>query len=683
MDPLISVVIPVYNSEKYLKEAVNSFIQQTYQHLEIICVDDGSTDSSLRILEDLAQKDQRVKVYRQKNAGAGAARNNGISYARGEYIYFFDSDDLADKKLLEKTCARALETDADIVAFHGYTFTNDDLSTKKFQSEFNKNILKDASQVFSYRDYPESILSTVNIVPWNKLIRLAFIKENNIAFEEISSTNDLTFSAVCLAAANRIALVDSPLVYYRLGHAGTVTSTKSKNLQNVITAVESAEKQIKKMAHAGDLSNSLSNFTVENYCYSFFHYTDDFSSERSEKFYGFIRSRFSEAELGSLKREDFRNKKIFALYHSIKEHTYEQMLEIRSKKIIVSFTSFPKRIIYAHKVVSDMAAQKLKPSDVLLWLAEEQFPNRENDLPPELRSCADRGLVKIKWCARDLRPHKKYLYAMLEYPDDIVITVDDDLEYPSDLVSNLYFSYLCFPDCVSAVRTYAVAIDKVNKKVFGCEKWIKDYKKELMLPSKQLLATTGAGTLFPPGVLSGDALNEDLIEKLCPYADDIWIHQMLVANDVKTVCCADNFYLRYTAPQEGGLAEFNDGQNQNDVQYAAVQQYLKEKHGYDIVYQKLEEPDNGFDLSDCSQLLDYCEYLRLNYVELNKKLTATYREKSKINARLLQTFDEKAQRGVEIKKLKADNIKLKNQLNKFRKSLIFRIYMKLKKLFKH
>ncbi len=244
MHDLISIVVPVYNCEKYLKECLESLCSQTYKNIEIICVDDGSTDSSVDLLKSIAEKDSRVKILSQKNAGAGAARNYGLSVAQGKYIYFFDADDIAINNLLQLAYNRAQETDADIVAFNGYTFTNDDISTKKIKPGYNKNVLGDSSCVFSYQDYPENIMSIVNVVPWNKLIRTDFIKENNIRFEEISSTNDITFSAVCAATAKRIALVDKQLMYYRLGHSGTISSTKSKNLTNVVTAVESVISQV-------------------------------------------------------------------------------------------------------------------------------------------------------------------------------------------------------------------------------------------------------------------------------------------------------------------------------------------------------------------------------------------------------------------------------------------------------
>ena len=178
MDYLVSVVIPVYNAEKYLREALDSIINQTYINLEIVCVDDGSTDSSFQILEEYKNKDSRVIVYTKENSGGGAARNYGLERATGEYIYFFDADDIANKTLIEKALAKAVETDADVVAFDAYTFKNDNIELRTLKKGYNRNILKDfEKETFSYKDFPNKILSIINIVPWNKLIRREIIME--------------------------------------------------------------------------------------------------------------------------------------------------------------------------------------------------------------------------------------------------------------------------------------------------------------------------------------------------------------------------------------------------------------------------------------------------------------------------------------------------------------------------
>ena len=113
----VSVIIPVYNVEPYLKQCMDSVVGQTLKDIEIICVDDGSTDGSLDILREYAAEDNRIQIIEQKNAGAGAARNNGMRHATGKYLSFLDSDDFFEPRMLEKAYDLAEKDQADFVAY--------------------------------------------------------------------------------------------------------------------------------------------------------------------------------------------------------------------------------------------------------------------------------------------------------------------------------------------------------------------------------------------------------------------------------------------------------------------------------------------------------------------------------------------------------------------------------------
>ena len=115
----VSVIMPVFNVEKYLRQCLDSLLNQSLTEFEIICVDDGSTDSSLEILHEYQQKDHRVKVLTQQNKFAGVARNNGLKVAQGEYVFFLDSDDFFEKDMFMEVYNQGKKTDADIVIFDG------------------------------------------------------------------------------------------------------------------------------------------------------------------------------------------------------------------------------------------------------------------------------------------------------------------------------------------------------------------------------------------------------------------------------------------------------------------------------------------------------------------------------------------------------------------------------------
>ena len=122
--PLVSVIVPVYNVEKYLEECLDSIINQTLEDIEIICVNDGSTDNSLKILKKYAKKDNRIKIINQKNCGLGCARNSGLNQSQGDYIFFLDSDDYLNPNILEKLYPKALESHSEIGKLSHFDLTS-------------------------------------------------------------------------------------------------------------------------------------------------------------------------------------------------------------------------------------------------------------------------------------------------------------------------------------------------------------------------------------------------------------------------------------------------------------------------------------------------------------------------------------------------------------------------------
>ncbi len=702
MDILVSVIIPIYNAEKYLPECLDSLLAQTLSDIEIICVDDGSTDNSMQVLEAYQKQDYRVKICAQKNAGAGAARNKGLTYANGKYVYFFDADDIANESLLELAYNRAEETGADIVAFNGSTFTDDDIKTAKPKQGFSKGSVGSVGEVFSYADYPQSILSIVNVVPWNKLILRSLILESGVRFEEISSTNDITFCAVLAANAKKIALLDKSLMYYRLGHSGTVSSTKTKNLRNVITAVESVITQVGALDYSEEIMPSLMRFVIDNYIFAFLSYTDDFASDISKDYYNFIHERFNSKLFADYKEEYLPSVRLRKLFQTVKETSYEDMLALRSRQLVVSMTTYPKRISTIHQVVDNIARQTKKADAVFLWLAREQFPNGEADLPQELLSRQEQGLVEIRWCDEDIRSHKKYFYVMQEFPEALIVTVDDDLIYPDNLIQTLYECYLCNPSCVSAMRAHVEIINfQKPGELIPYELWLPEYRDKIFEPSMQLFATSGAGTLYPPHVLDKRVFNKEKFLELCPLADDVWLNIMQLVNGTPTVVAHDNYFLHIIGgTQETTLFDENVGSGKNDIQFAAVREWMKAECGEDIVYKSLTESKLPLNLADYNVFSEYLIFLHntekqlrrklaqsnKEKTETNKKLKMAYSEKSELKQKLIQTYEEKAERGVELQKLqqKYDSLNAAHKRYKAvaKRSLVFRTeyyaYRKLK-----
>ena len=195
----------------------------------------------------------------------------------------------------------------------------------------------------------------------------------------------------------------------------------------------------------------------------------------------------------------------------------------RPTKLIVSLTSFPERMYEIHFTLYSLLNQSLKPDEVVLWLAKEQFPNGEKDLPEIVLKMQRNGLT-IKWC-EDLRSYKKLIPALKEFSNDVVVVVDDDVYYPKDWLKKLYNQHLKTPKFVIGHRGHKIMLDEN-----GHPKSYRQWKKNQTLPkaSYRNFMTGCGGVLYPPHSLYRDVTNVELFRKLAPYADDIWFWAMAV-----------------------------------------------------------------------------------------------------------------------------------------------------------
>lgn len=225
--PFVSVIMPVYNVDKYLEQALDSLLQQSVKNIEIIAVDDGSTDRSMEILEKYAARDQRVKVFTQKNQYAGVARNLGLSKATGEYVIFLDSDDFFEKTLIQDVYFAAKANQADVVLFGAQYYDNVTGEYKSGKS-FLKEHLSPMKQPFSYKECPEYLYQITTACPWTKIFRREFVVESGLQFQPLRNSNDVYFVYCALAMAKRIMTYHKSFVNYRIGLSTNLQATKRK-----------------------------------------------------------------------------------------------------------------------------------------------------------------------------------------------------------------------------------------------------------------------------------------------------------------------------------------------------------------------------------------------------------------------------------------------------------------------
>ena len=253
--------------------------------------------------------------------------------------------------------------------------------------------------------------------------------------------------------------------------------------------------------------------------------------------------------------------------------SYGLNTEKRDFDITVSFTTFPARIGFAVYVADAMLKQTLKPDRVILVLAEEEFSSL-NDLPDDYRQLEKRGLSIV--FTENLKPHKKYQYTMQNFPDSIVITVDDDLLYPEDLIETLIKSYKEHPKAVSAMRAHRMIFN--DRKILPYNDWgiESTYTYE---PVYDLVATGVGGVLYPAGCMTDrkdQLLDVNAIKEVCPNCDDIWLKMFELLCDVPVVLASKKKqdFLIVPGSQKNSLQSINVDDNGNDISLRSVMGFL-------------------------------------------------------------------------------------------------------------
>ncbi|MGH9463240.1 MAG: glycosyltransferase family 2 protein [Vicinamibacteria bacterium] len=250
----------------------------------------------------------------------------------------------------------------------------------------------------------------------------------------------------------------------------------------------------------------------------------------------------------------------------------------RTPKLIVSLTSFPERIPAIFFTLYSLLNQTVKPDMLLLWLAEEQFPYKEKDLPKRVRDLQEYGLT-IKWCA-DLKSYKKLIPALKEYPNDIIVTADDDVYYPQNWLELLYESYLREPQFIHCHRAHRITFEESGK-IGPYNNWPQGISTDEA--SYMNFLTGVGGVLYPPGSLYQDVSNSDLFMKLCPTADDIWFWAMAVLNDKKIRVVDRNIAELIAIDPElenevkDGFTLYGINKNANDDQIKRVFDFYQDK----------------------------------------------------------------------------------------------------------
>ncbi len=264
----VSVIVPVYNAQQYLKDTLDTIIGQSLKSIEIICVDDGSSDESLSILKDYQNKDSRLIVLTQQNQYAGVARNNGLNIARGKYVVFWDADDLFEKNALECMYKKCEKDQADLCVCAANRYDSLTQTIIKTGTYLKKEMLPDHIP-FSKKTHPRYIFNFSTNVPWNKMWKRSFIEKHHLRFQNLKQANDTYFSMMSYFLAECITIVDKPLMNYRINNTQSLTGKASSTVFCSYQAYYQVYEDLKNDIHfTKEIKQSFDNRLINGMLYS-------------------------------------------------------------------------------------------------------------------------------------------------------------------------------------------------------------------------------------------------------------------------------------------------------------------------------------------------------------------------------------------------------------------------------
>lgn len=258
--PFVSVVLPVYNGQDYLQSTISSLQAQTLKNAEFIFVDDGSTDGSVDTLEQAMQADERIRLIRQPNTNAGAARNNGLANARGKYVVFLDSDDTFHPNLLAHAYDRAEAFQAQVVCYDADVCRHPDMTIETPAWLQHSHQLP--TELFSAQQKPDHVFQLLN--PWTHFYLRQYIQEEGFQYQSQHSTNDAHFTMMAMACAERIITLPEILVHYHIGRNSNIQSLKGREPLCVFNAFEATRTALSERGLLPFFEQELSRKALES-----------------------------------------------------------------------------------------------------------------------------------------------------------------------------------------------------------------------------------------------------------------------------------------------------------------------------------------------------------------------------------------------------------------------------------
>lgn len=290
----VSVIIPVYNVEEYLRQCLDSIVNQTLKEIEIICVNDGSTDNSHQILTEYAQKDKRIIIINKENEGLGAARNTGMAYATGEYIGFVDSDDWVKLEAYEKFYKNAKTQNSDMVMCPIHVY--DDITGKlKYDNPyFTLECLNEEFDncIFNHLK-TKNFLFKISVTSPNKIYKREFLNEINAKFPERLIFEDNPFFYETYLKARNVSLIRDFLYFYRINRKDSIILKSDKSYFDLIKIHELCKQIFVETGNFDQYKVDLLDYTINN----LFYRCTQINEIYKEEFFELIKQKFEKMNL--------------------------------------------------------------------------------------------------------------------------------------------------------------------------------------------------------------------------------------------------------------------------------------------------------------------------------------------------------------------------------------------------
>ena len=556
--PLVSVRCTTFNQEKYIAECLEGFlIQKTDFPFEVIVHEDASTDKTAKIIREYELKYPNIikPIYETENQYSkqdGSFTRIINAHLKGKYIAMCEGDDywIDENKLQRQVDFLESHPDYVLSAENGYTLYTNNNKMKLFSTDKSCDYSMD--EMLMKRRFP-----TASVL-YPRKFQEAYAKLPKASFD--------TKLWVFLATKGKVHFDATVSSVYRRG-SGVTESNKIK-------WITTAEKFDESLEYNFPISEQVRKHRKETFLIDLKN--GYYAAKKQKDFRNRFRLFFKILKTSPLCLiKHSLNSKKRKLKWFLKQHLTELKYNLlpvsygitkkEKPEIVVSLTSYPARFNTLHLCLKSLLHQSVKPDKLILYL---DLTVDKNKIPRKILALKKKGLI-IKNICNDIKPHKKYFYAMQEFPDAVIVTADDDIIYDFHWLESLWNSYKKYPNAISARRVHLITRDQ-NKKampynsfVFECEAFRE--------PSSELLATGHSGVLYPPHLfhLEKNYFKEENIKKYCVNADDIWLKFIELKENIPVVFAPSEFSkplpiqnesLKNTALQNKNVLE-----NQNDI----------------------------------------------------------------------------------------------------------------------